>query len=156
MWGVFDAARSNEVYAELVRSKLVFRSLYEGMEAARFIDIAPYLVRLDPEHAGIEGLLNSAEGESWAIFLSSQAPLEDVRRHLRKFVKVELEGRKNAVFFRFYDPRVFRDAVPCFEGEQLRRFFDLPDYYLCESEDGSERGIERYCLNGEDLEVTES
>ena len=156
IYGVFDAARSSKVYAELVRSKLVFHSLYDGMDAARFIDIAPYLVHLDPEHEGIEALLNSAEGESWAIFLSSQAPLEDVRHHLRKFVKVELEGRKNAVFFRFYDPRVFRDVVPRFEREQLQRFFELPDYYLCESENG----IERYCLSreglGEELEVTES
>ena len=149
IYGVFDAARSKDVYAELVRSKQVFHSLYEGAEAARYIDIAPYVVALDLDDAGIETLLERAQGESWAIFVTSQAPIEDVRHHLRKFVKVELDGHKNAVFFRFYDPRVFRDVIPRFDADQLQRFFESVDDYLCESEDG----IDRYSFDGEALAI---
>ena len=149
IYGVFDAARSKKVYPELVRSKLVFRSLYDMPAAARFIDIAPYLVYLDPEHESVDALLECAEGDSWAIFLASGAPFDDIRHHLRKFIKVELEGHEQAVFFRFYDPRVFRDVIPEFEAEQLERFFELPDYYLCESEEG----IDRYTFRDDALEV---
>lgn len=155
-YGVFDAARSKHVYPELVRSQLEFRSLYDMPAAARSIDIAPYLVRLDPEHAGTEALLDAAQGESWAIFLTCAAPLEDIRHHLRRFIKVELEGHAHAVFFRFYDPRVFRAVIPRFEPEQLRRWFELPDAYLCEAEPESEGGpclVERYRFNGEGLDI---
>lgn len=151
VYGVFDAARSRDVYPELVRSQLFFRSLYDNPAAARFIDIAPYLTQLDPQSEALPTLLERAEGDSWAIFLGSSAPFDEIRHHLRKFIKVELEGKEHAVFFRFYDPRVFREVIPGFDAEQLQRFFELPDYYLCES--ASERGVERYTFGGEALEV---
>jgi hypothetical protein len=138
MFGLFDAARDEQVLPALLKSRLPYHSLYDGTARTQFMEIAPYLVALPRDHAGALTLVDQAAGKSWAIFLGSEAPLLDVRRHLRRFLKVELEGRTRVVFFRFYDPRVLRDFLPTCDGEQLGQLFGPIRLYICEGANSGE------------------
>ena len=45
-------------------------------------------------------------GKRWGLYLSSSRPFKEVRRHLRRFLMVELEEPLSRVYFRYYDPYV--------------------------------------------------
>ena len=120
----------------LTISGLRFRSLYDGAAAAKHIKIAPYLTTIDPTTELLEAMLEEASGQSWGIYLLTTVDRATLRRHLRKFIKVELEGFAKAVFFRYYDPRVLREFLPTCPEEQLERFFGPIDCFLCEDPDG--------------------
>jgi len=137
-YAVLDAARSDQVLVELARSQLDHRSLYEGSAHQQFRTVAPYLVALEPDHPGVDKLLHRGQGNAWGIVLGTKASFDDTRRHLRKLLKVELEGRAKAVYFRFYDPRVLREFLPTCDASQLERFFGPISFLLCESEQPGE------------------
>jgi hypothetical protein len=62
-------------------------------------------------------------GKSWGVYLTCEKPFEEVRKHLRHYLTVELEGEKKRVLFRFYDPRVLRVFLPTCTPEDASEFF---------------------------------
>ncbi|MFP2925981.1 DUF4123 domain-containing protein [Pyxidicoccus sp. 3LG] len=122
LYAILDGARDSRIHRRVLDGRFVHSCLYAGKLPLELIEVAPYLVRLDPEHPLTVSLLSEAWGRSWGIFLTSALGLEPLRRHFRKFLKVRDERGKTLVF-RYYDPRVLRVWLPTCNTGELDAFF---------------------------------
>jgi hypothetical protein len=123
LFAILDAARDPLVYLRITACKERKQSLYEGPEADRLSFFAPYLISLPRNSPFLEQLVREGWGNAWGVYLSCDKPFEEVRRHLRHFLMVELGEKKQKVLFRFYDPRVLREFLPTCSGDQAPQFF---------------------------------
>ena len=85
-FAVFNRALSDEVWGAMVVSGLFFRSVFDGLEAARNHDIAPYLMPLPSGEEKVEALLDMVDGKRWCLLVDSEASFAELRAHLRRFV----------------------------------------------------------------------
>ena len=111
LFTILDSARDIKILALLMQSKEEHQSLYEGVEGAKLAQVAPYLVRLNKDSLLLGSLVLEGWGNSWGVFLTCDREFQDVRRHLRHFLEVQLPDGKQ-VYFRYYDPRVLRVFLP--------------------------------------------
>jgi hypothetical protein len=134
LYAILDAARDIRVLALLLHHKQEqIQSLYEGEQGATLAQVAPYLVRLPKESPLLETMVTEGWGKSWGVYLTSAAPFEQVRHHLRHFLQVKLPDGEQ-VYFRFYDPRVMRMFLPTCTPEDTTQFFGPILNYLVEDE----------------------
>ncbi len=137
LYALLDAACEPTVPGRLDRAGLEYESLYEGGRGDVLAPFGPWLVRLPTGAALLDELVRDGWGASWALYLTCDAALPDVRRHLRKFLIVKLaDGRQ--VYFRYYDPRVLRTYLPTCTAAEVAEFVGPVRRYACESVDGSE------------------
>ncbi len=97
---------------------------------------ATYLTRVERDSTTADWLASSGWGEHWGIFIAAPAgtAFDDMLGHLREMAQVRLpDGR--IVFFRFYDPRVWRTFLPSCDMPQQQHLFSLPVIYGCEMAD---------------------
>ncbi|MFT5326844.1 MAG: hypothetical protein ACI8P0_004727, partial [Planctomycetaceae bacterium] len=95
-------------------------SLYRGWAETYYWALAPYLVRADATlYQWVEENLS---GKPWGVALKSSADLPTVRKHLRRFLQVQLPDQRK-VLFRFYDPRPLPAFLGSSSSEQLSAFF---------------------------------
>ena len=119
LYGVIDTARDKRLFP-LVRRSPQFACLFAGDIAEPLDAASPYLVKLTDDTPLKEIWRSQGWGQAWGILVRSSLELKDLRRHLRKFLLVQLPDG-NTVFFRFYDPRVWRTYWPtCTENEKAR------------------------------------
>ncbi len=135
LFAVLDAARDDRVL-ELVNGAIDPQvSLYRGIHGQALHRVAPHLVELAPGSPLLTRLVREGWGKRWGIFLSSSAPLEELRRHLRRFLMVEEEVSGERLYFRFYDPAVLRMFLPVATARQLGQWWQEIDAVLLEGED---------------------
>lgn len=133
-YAVLDAARDPEVLRVLRCSGRRSESLYSGPRAELLARGAPYLVAVPRGSHFQRQLWDHAWGESWGIFLASNAGFATVRTHLRRLLRAVLpDGRK--ALFRFYDPRVLRVYLPSCSDDERPRFHGPITRFVCEHED---------------------
>lgn len=135
LFGILDAARDELVVPYLYGSGLQFQSLYEGLKGEELALVAPYLTSFSPDTPALGELIEQAWGESWGVFLRTTVPFRDLRRHLRRLLRVELEGDQR-VLFRFYDPRVLRAYLPTCTGAEAAQVFGPVTLFLTEGRRG--------------------
>ncbi len=136
LFAVLDAARSPLIVPLLKASGERFESLYSGGLAREMEDCAPYLVELYSDAPLLEQIVAEGWGDAWGIFVTSDLPFEELRRHFKKFLMVRgPEGQE--WYFRFYDPRVIRIFLPTCTPSQLGAMFGQIKYYLVESDNGT-------------------
>jgi len=134
LFAILDAARDPIVHLRIYECQEQKQSLYEGPEAARLSFVAPYLISLPRRSPFLEQLVREGWGNSWGVYLTCDRPFEEVRKHLRHFLTVELEGEHKKVLFRFYDPRVLRLFLPTCTPKESAEFFGPIGKYTLESE----------------------
>lgn len=150
LYALLDAARDERILRLLKRSSEEYASLYEGPEGEELAEVAPYLVRLEPDSPLLQQLLEKGWGNAWGVYLFSEAPFPEVRRHFRHFLKVQTEEGKQ-LHFRFYDPRVLRVFLPTCRPGELRELFGPVTRFVME---GAARGRAQVCAAPSgDLEV---
>jgi hypothetical protein len=133
LYAILDAARDPMVFLRIHECPERKQSLYEGPQAAELAFVAPYLIALPKTSPFLEQLVREAWGESWGVYLTCNEPFEAVRKHLRRFLTVELEAGKK-VLFRYYDPRVLRVFLPTCNADECRQFFGPISRFLVEGE----------------------
>jgi hypothetical protein len=111
-------------------------SLYDGADDNLLAKFAPYVVQLGADSELLHALVEHGWGQGWACFFTSDAPLEELGKHFRKFFMVQLEGGKE-VYFRFYDPRVLRGFLPAGSVEELAAFFGPVMDWLLEAKNSA-------------------
>ena len=134
-YAILDAGRDVRVLSGVFRFDQADRSLYRGLPEEPLADVAPYLVRLEPDGRMLEWYLAEGWGDSWAVLLNSTAGAEALRNHFSGLISVETEDG-DEVYFRFYDPRVLRTYLPICTAAEIERFFGPVRSFLMESEDG--------------------
>ena len=130
-YALLDAARDPGVRAFILEHAPNAVSLYAGLDED-LADVAPYLVPLTVER--IATLSAQGWGNSWGVFLKSEAEIESLRRHFRKFLMVELEDGEE-VYFRFYDPRVLRAFLPTCTPDEGLALLGPTSVFLMEADD---------------------
>ena len=130
-YGLLDAARDPGVREFILQNAPDAESLYAGLDET-LVDVAPYLVPLTAER--IDALMPLAWGNSWGVFVKSGAGIDDLRRHFRRFLMVQLEDGEE-VYFRFYDPRVLRVFMPTCNETEWDAFFGPVDRFMVEDAD---------------------
>jgi hypothetical protein len=137
VFAVVDAARGPRPLQLLREAIDEHRSLYDGVGGEALAHCAPYLVRLHPDSALLERLLREGWGARWGIYLGSERPFVEVRRHLRRFLLVEDDESGERFLFRFYDPRTLRLLLPSCTPRQRADFFGDLGWFAAEGEDGA-------------------
>jgi hypothetical protein len=136
LYGIFDAARDDRIRWVLCESIDAHQNLYEGAEGRALDEQAPYLVRFEEDSDLLDRLLIGGWGNAWGIYFRSDAHHKEVRRHARRFLMAEDEDSTERLYFRFYDPRVFRDFAVVATPRQRAELLDTTRGYFFEREDG--------------------
>jgi hypothetical protein len=152
VFALLDAARDPLIYPTLETSREEFCCLYNGKSAQTLQLQAPYLVRPNPEGSLLRFLARFAWGKNWGVYLASERPITELRKHLRRFLMVE-DPQGRPVYFRYYDPRVLRVFLPKCLPEEMRDFFGPVQAYFVESEQGDSLLEFRSGVTGRPAEV---
>jgi Domain of unknown function (DUF4123) len=132
LYAIVDAAGNSEALDYLYeQDTLSFDCLFPGDIEPEIFEVAPFLIDLEAQEETLEWLLKSW-GQSWFVFLHSPNSLEQLQIHLRQFTQVRTPDEE-VVWFRFYDPRVMRTAIPLLTSNQAEAFFEGVETFLCES-----------------------
>lgn len=135
LYGVLDAARDEQVVPFLYGAGAQYQSLYEGLRGEELALVAPYLISLPTDAAALVELVEGHWGNAWGIFLRAEASFRDVRRHLRRLLRAELDDGVR-VLFRFYDPRVLRAYLPTCTRDEADQMFGPIAHYITEGRRG--------------------
>lgn len=145
IYAVLDGARDLRIHQMVRSSDLAWRCLYAGPLPAELLEVAPYLVHMRPQASFTSNLLSSGWGYAWGIWLVSAAPLEEVRRHLRRFLRVkDAHGRQ--LLFRYYDPIVLAAFLPTCTEAELSELFGPIDLFIVER--GSRAEVTEFRFDG--------
>lgn len=126
LFAVMDAARDPRVLELLRESVERHESLYEGAPGEAMAEYAPYLVELPRGSRLLGALVREGWGKRWGVFVASDLPFKEVRRHLRRFLMVHDVETAERMYFRYYDPRVLAAFLGCAsEGQTAEIFGDL-------------------------------
>jgi hypothetical protein len=145
---VLDGARDERIYGAVDGCKLEKRCLYTGTLPWQLQMTAPYLVQLERDNRFTSLLIDTGWGNSWGIFLRTETRFEELRRHLKGFLRVQDESGRR-LLFRYYDPRVMREYLPTCWPRELATVFGPIDCYLMENEEAA--GILEFRREGERL-----
>jgi hypothetical protein len=148
IFAILDPARDKRIFKALLIHTDTNGCLYDGKSAQRFQNLAPHLVVFSPDSRLFEYLRREGWGRNWGSYFISSEPYADLRKHFRRFLKVELPGSLGGyAYFRFFDPRVFRSFVPASLPKQAADFFRA--FRACVVEAADAEFAERYELTGE-------
>jgi hypothetical protein len=136
VYAIVDAARDPRVFGAVEGCGLPYQCLYDGKLPAELAEVAPYLVRLRRDRPFTAKLLADGWGQSWGCFVTAGLGLPELRKHLRRFLRVQSEDGKTLVF-RFYDPRVLRAYLPTCTEDELATFFGPIGRFVVEAEGGA-------------------
>jgi hypothetical protein len=133
LYAMVDSAANQSALDVLYEHEtLNFDCLFPGEVEPDVFECAPFLVELDQQPEVLDWLLQGW-GQSWVSFVHSRAPLDVLQMHLRRFTEVRTPNLET-VWFRFYDPRVMRTALPVLSAEQSAALFEDVTQFLCEGE----------------------
>ncbi|WP_437899675.1 DUF4123 domain-containing protein [Sorangium sp. So ce124] len=134
LFAVLDAARDPRIRLLLGEAGEQTASLYTGFQGEILADVGPTLVHLPHGSRLLDALVDGGWGDCWGVFLTSDRPFGDVRKHLRRFLLVE-SGTGKQQYFRFYDPRVLRGFLPTCGPRKLEALFEEVEAFAMEAED---------------------
>ena len=109
LYAVLDGSRIDGLLDRLEQSGLPHLCLFKGQSAREMTEVAPRIVRLDPESTFVRNLFTRgpAAWQLWddapGIFLRSRSDLETMQVHLRHFTRIRDEDDQ-WFYFRFWEP----------------------------------------------------
>jgi len=136
VYALLDGASIPDLRDRLWELEPEHACLYSGELEPDMAEVAPYVVRLEPDAPFTQWVLTRGWGNHWGIFLLAgpDTDLRDMRRHFREFTMVRgPEGK--ILYFRYYDPRVFRVYLPLCNQEEMNTVFGPVVAFLLEDED---------------------
>ena len=133
-YAILDGASIPDLLEQLDSLQPEYVCLYRGELDAGMDEVVPYLVQLEPGHIFTRWLLDKGWGEHYGVYLHTPEPIAIIRLHLRRSLRVYMEDG-SAVYFRYYDPRVFRAFMPSMTPEESTAFFGPIKTFLCEAEE---------------------
>jgi hypothetical protein len=109
-YAILDAAKMPYLLTSLLEdSELRYQSLFQGQTQEDLKEHAPYLVELEDNNSFTRRLFTGPKGVNglWekelGIYVRSRAGFDELRKHFRKFTRVQDEAGK-WYFFRFWEP----------------------------------------------------
>jgi len=152
LYAVLDGARDPRIRGWVLDTRAPSWCLYRGRLPAAVEDAAPWLLRLVPGHPYVEQFFARGWHQSWGILLACAAPSRELRRHLRRFLRVRTEDGRILVF-RYYDPRVLRAYLPTCTPAEIGAFFGPISSMVAEAEDAGTAHVFRPTKKGLDARL---
>lgn len=121
LYAVIDACRARPVIGWLLRSGVDVHCLFDGIQAVTLARVAPYCVNIGATRSLLPELLDQVWGRSAAIFIRSNAGIQQVRLHLRSLLWTRVENK--TALLRYYDPRALSSLLRSATFEQLQTLF---------------------------------
>src|SRR5262249_52847172 len=84
-FAVLDGASVPGLLQMLAEQEPEYICLYRGTLAPDVAEVAPYLVRLEPETEFTSWVIGEGWGKHWNIFATSTSDLRTMRHHFRSF-----------------------------------------------------------------------
>lgn len=136
VYAVLDGASVPGLLGNLAEHQPEYTCLFSGQLDPHLAEAAPYLVRLEAEAPFTYWVLETGWGRHCGIFAAvpGAVPFTRMRKHMRSFLRVrDPEGKP--LFFRYYDPRVFRVYLPTCNALELRAIFGQVATFMLEGKD---------------------
>ena len=133
VYALLDGASAPDLPQRLAELETEHECFFRGELAPDIAQVAPYLVLLGPDAPCTQWVLEKGWGNHWGIFAVSPAPLYVLLRHFRTFTMVRDPDGK-VLYFRYYDPRVFRVYLPLCNREEMETVFGPVQRFLLEDE----------------------
>jgi hypothetical protein len=156
-FAVLDGASVPELLEKIHTLEPKCECLYMGELEPDMMEVAPYLVQLEPESEFTNWVMTAGWGKHWGIFAQTPADFRELRQHFRRFLIVyNAEGRP--LMFRYYDPRVLRAHLPNCKVDELTALFGPVTSYVVEDEDpnrGLKFSVDAGVLKKEGLDLQE-
>ena len=105
--------------------------LYSGKAAIEHRQIAPFLVKVDKDM--LEWINIFLPEKPWGVFCVSDSDLNTVRKHFKKFLKVQMPDREE-FYFRFYDPRVLPIFLETSSETEKAMFFGPVSHFAIQKD----------------------
>jgi len=140
LYAVLDGARNPRIRGWVLDTRAPSWCLYRGVLPAAVENAAPWLLRLVPGQPYVEQFFARGWNQSWGTLLACAAPSRELRRHLRRFLRVRTEGGRILVF-RYYDPRVLRAYLPTCTPQEVAAFFGPISALVAEAEDTAAQAL---------------
>ena len=132
-YAVLDGASIKDLLGKLQEQAPNHACLFAGKLHPSEVQTAPYVVELQPDAEFTRWVLEEGFGKHWGIFATTEAPLKAFRKHLKTFLRVTGPDGKQ-LYFRYYDPRVFRVYLPTCNAAETELVFGPVLSYLMEDE----------------------
>jgi len=133
VYAVLDGASIKDLLGKLQEQAPNHACLFAGKLDPSELQTAPYVVELEPGAKFTQWVLEEGFGKHWGIFATTEAPLTNFRKHLKTFLRVT-GPNGNQLYFRYYDPRVFRVYLPTCTPEETKLVFGPVLAYSMEDE----------------------
>lgn len=137
VYAIFDGASVPNLLNMLANDKIEHCCLFSGNLEPDHADAAPYLAKMEQSSRFLKSTLENGWGNHWGIFVGvpSGIELRQLRKHFRTFLMVRsFDGKP--LYFRYYDPRVFRVYLPTCNQEEMKHVFGPVGFYAMEADDG--------------------
>ena len=135
-YAILDGASVPQLRQALFKMRPEHECLYLGELTGDMAEVAPYLVRLEPDSPFALNVLEQGWGKHWGIFATSEAGIRDLRQHFRRFLTV-FDPAGKALLFRYYDPRVLRSYLPTCNPEEVTMLFGPVTAFFAEADQPS-------------------
>lgn len=132
-YALLDAARVGSDMSDAHGLEPNGVSLYKGMSEESLSDVAPCVFPFGGSEGFAAWLVAKGRGKSWGVFIETTVSIDEIHRHLRKFLMVRTEDGRE-LYFRFYDPRVLRIFLGTCSPAQLSELFGPVAHYAAEDE----------------------
>lgn len=150
---LIDGASVPTLMDRLYDDQPTFSCLLTGPLEPDMQEVAPYLVELRDGEPFADWVLDNGFGQHWGIVLRSRLEHDQARRRFRKLLFARSD-EGDSLFFRFYDPRVFREFIPRCTEPDLWPWFDDIDCYLVEAA-GPDQRLLRISAHGDERVIVE-
>lgn len=135
-YGIIDCAQDPRL-VDLVRASPHHLCLFKGKNIApAILATAPWLVRLDPGGQMLAVWQEHGRDKNWGVMLLTDAPIEDMQKHFRRFLQAQLPDGTIALF-RFYDPRVFNTYIRAATPQERAALFGGVIQFAVEPSEGA-------------------
>jgi pSer/pThr/pTyr-binding forkhead associated (FHA) protein len=131
LYAIVDTARDPKLHSLVVASP-PYACLFAGDIPDPLDKASPYLVGFSDPSPLKQAWREEGWGSAWGMICRSSLPLDDLRRHLRKFLLAQLPDG-DTVFFRFYDPRVWRVYWPTCTAEEQAKWLAGVEEFIGEA-----------------------
>lgn len=123
VYAVIDGASCPQLRFKLYEWAPESCCLYSGKLEPDIEEVAPYLVKLQPDSRFTHWLIKEGWDNHWNIFVESTLDFKALRKQIRRLLLVK-SPQGDTLVFRFYDPRVMATFIPTCDVEQSQELFE--------------------------------
>ncbi len=129
VYAILDAGKVTHLLDYIEDSDCAYECLFQGDTAQEMRDVAPYIVELNPREDftrdvfSVSGMPRDIWGKEAGIFIRSRLGIFDLRKHFRRFTRIQVKADKRWVYFRFWEPTMIPYFLRGTDKENLEAFF---------------------------------